>query len=71
MIKDLKEGTDVVFEVTAEYIINLSNVLNSRTTNVVKIDENIHNEIDITRFSLLKKLIIATGYIIPFVNTLK
>ena len=70
MIKDFKEGSDVVFEVAAEYIINISNVLNSRTTNV-KVAETIHNVIDITRFSSLKKLIIVTGYIIPFVNNLK
>ena len=71
MIKDFKEGLDVVFEVAAEYIINMSNGLNSRTTNVVKVAETIHNVIDITRFSSLKKLIIVTGYIIPFVNNLK
>ena len=71
MIKDFKEGSDVVFEVTAEYVINISNILNSRTTNVVKFAETIHNVIDITRFSSLKKLIIVTGYIIPFVNNLK
>ena len=71
MIKDFKEGSDVVFEVTAEYVINISNILNSRTTNVVKFAETIHNVIDITRFSSLKKLIIVNGYIIPFVNNLK
>ena len=71
MIKDFKEGLDVVFEVAAEYIINMSNGLNSRTTNVVKVAETIHNVIDITRFSSLKKLIIVTGCIIPFVNNLK
>ena len=49
--KDFKERSDVVFEVTAEHVNNLSNVLNSRTTNDVKVAESIHNVIDITRFS--------------------
>ena len=71
MIKDFKEGSDVVFEVTAEYVINISNILNSRTTNVVKFAETIHNVIDITRFSSLKKLIIVTGCLIRFANNLK
>ena len=71
MIKDFKEGSDVVFEVTAEYVINISNIRNSRTTNVVKFAETIRNVIDITRFSSLNELIIVTGYIIPFVNNLK
>ena len=70
MIKDFKEGSDVVFEVAAEYIINISNVLNSRTANV-KVAETIHNVIDITRFSSLKKLIIVTGCLIRFANNLK
>ena len=71
MIKDFKEGSDVVFEVTAEYVINISNILNSRTTNVVKFAEIIHNVIDITRFSSLKKLAIVTIYVTRFANNLK
>ena len=56
-----KGGSDVVFEVAAEHVNNLSIVLNSRTTNDVKVAKTIHNVIDITRFSSLKKLIIVTG----------
>ena len=66
-----KEGSDVVFEVAAEYVNNLSIFLNSRTTSDVKVAETMHNVIDITRFSSLKKLIIVTGYVIRFVNNLK
>ena len=33
--------------------------------------ETIHNVIDTTRFSLLKKLVIVTAYVIRFVNNLK
>ena len=66
-----KGGSDVVFEVAAEHVNNLSIVLNSRTTNDVKVAGTIHNVIDITRFSSLKKLIIVTGYVITFVNNLK
>ena len=58
---NFKGGSDVVFEVAAEHVNNLSIVLNSRTTNDVKVAETIHNVIDITRFSSLKKLIIVTG----------
>ena len=66
-----KEGSDVVFEVAAEYVNNLSIFLNSQTTSDVKVAETMHNMIDITRFSSLKKLIIVTGYVIRFVNNLK
>ena len=69
--KDFKEETDVVFEVAPEHVNNLSIVLNSWTTNDGKVAETIHNVIDITRFSSLKKLIIVTGYVIRFVNNLK
>ena len=58
---NFKGGSDVVFEVAAEHVNNLSIVLNSRTTNDVKVAKTIHNVIDITRFSSLKKLIIVTG----------
>ena len=68
---NFKEGSDVVSEVAADHFINLSIVLNSRTTNDVKVAETIHNVIDITRFSSLKKLIIVTGYVIRFLNNLK
>ena len=69
--KDFKEESDVVFEVAPEHVNNLSIVLNSWTTNDGKVAETIHNVIDITRFSSLKKLIIVTGYVIRFVNNLK
>ena len=62
--KDFKEGSDVVFEDTAEHVNNLSIVLNSRANNDIKVAETIDNVIDITRFSSLKKLIIVTGYVI-------
>ena len=68
---NFKGGSDVVFEVAAEHVNNLSIFLNSRTTNDVKVAETTHNVIDITRFSSLKKIIIVTGYAIPFVNNLK
>ena len=68
---NFKEGSDVVFEVAAEHVNNLSIVLNSRTTNDVKVAKTIHNVIDITRFSSLKKLIIVTGYVLRFLNSLK
>ena len=69
---NFKEGSDVVvFEVTAEHVNNLSIFLNSRTTSDVKVAETMHNVIDITRFSSLKKLVIVTGYVIRFVNNLK
>ena len=69
--KDFKEESDVVFEVAPEHVNNLSIVLNSWTTNDGKVAETIHNVIDITRFSSLKKLIIVTSYVIRFVNNLK
>ena len=69
--KDFKVGSDVVFDVVAEHVNNLSIVLNSRTANNVKVAKTIHNVIGITRLSSLKKLIIVTGYIISFVNNLK
>ena len=69
--KDFKEESDVVFEVAPEHVNNLSIVLNSWATNDGKVAETIHNVIDITRFSSLKKLIIVTGYVIRFVNNLK
>ena len=47
--KDFKEGSDIVFEAAAEHVNNLSIVLNSRTTDDVKVAETIHNVIDITR----------------------
>ena len=47
--KDFKEGSDIVFEAAAEHVSNLSIVLNSRTTDDVKVAETIHNMIDITR----------------------
>ena len=68
---NFKGGSDVVFEVAAEHVNNLSIVLNSRTTNDVKVAKTIHNVIDITRFSSLKKLIIVTGYVLRFLNSLK
>ena len=49
--KDLEEGSDVVFDVAAEYVNNLIIVLNSQTTNDVKVIETIQNVIDIRRFS--------------------
>ena len=49
--KDFKEGSDVVFDVAAEHVNNLSIVLNSRTTNDAKVTETIQNVIDIRRFS--------------------
>ena len=67
---NFKGGSDVVFEVAAEHVNNLSIVLNSRTTNDIKVAETIQNVIDITNSSL-KKIIIVTGYVIPFVNNLK
>ena len=39
-----KEGSDVVFEVTAEHVNNLSIALNSQTTDV-KVTETIYNVI--------------------------
>ena len=45
---NFKGGSDVVFEVTAEHVNNLSIFLNSRTTNDVKVAETTHNVIDIT-----------------------
>ena len=67
---EFKEGSDVVFEVASEHVNNLSIILNSRTTNV-KVAETMQNLIDITRFSLLKKLIIVAGFVIHFGNDLK
>ena len=69
--RDFKEGSNVVFDVAAEHVNNLSIVLNSRTANDVKVTVTIHNVIDIRRFSSLKKLIIITGFVIRFVNNLK
>ena len=70
--RDYKEGSDVVFDVAAEHVSNLSIVLNSRTTNGVKVTVTIQNVIDIRRFSSLKELIIVvTGFVIRFVNNLK
>ena len=66
--KDLEDGSDVVFDVAAEYVNNLIIVLNSQTTNDVKVIETIQNVIDIRRFSSLKKLTIVTGYFIRFVK---
>ena len=40
---NFKGGSDVVFEVAAEHVSNLSIVLNSRTANDVKVAETIHN----------------------------
>ena len=40
---NFKGGSDVVFEVAAEHVNNLSIVLNSRTTNDAKIAGAIHN----------------------------
>ena len=68
--EDLKEGV-VVFDVAAEHVDNLSIILNSRTTTDFKDFKSIHDVIDITRFSSLKKLIMVTGYVIRFVNNLK
>ena len=68
--KNFKKGSDVVFDAAAEHN-NLSIVLNSRTTNDVKVTETIQNVIDIRKFSYLEKLIIVTGYVIRFVNNLK
>ena len=59
--KDFKERSDVVCEVAAEHVNNLSIALNSRTTKDVKNAETIHNVIDIRRCSSLKKLIIVIG----------
>ena len=59
--KDFKLGLNVVFYVAAEHVNNLIIVLNSQTTNDVKVAETIHSVIDITRFS----------YVIRFVNSLK
>ena len=39
--KDFKEGSDVVFDVAAEHVNNLSIALNSQTTNDVKVTETI------------------------------
>ena len=69
--RDFKEGSDVVFDVAAEHVNNLSIVLNSRTANDVKLTETIQNVIDIRRFSSLKKLIIVPSFVIRFVNNLK
>ena len=69
--RDFKEGSDIVFDVAAEHVNNLSIVLNSRTTNDVKLTETIQNVIDIRRFSSLKKLIIVPSFVIRFVNNLK
>ena len=69
--RDFKEESNVVFDVAAEHVNNLSIVLNSRTANDVKVTVTIHNVIDIRRFSSLKKLIIITGFVIRFVNNLK
>ena len=44
---NFKEGSDVVFEVAAEHVHNLSIFLNSRTTSDVKVAETMHNVIDI------------------------
>ena len=69
--KDFKEGSDVVIEVASEHVNNLSIVLSYRTANDVKVAGTIQIEIEITSFSTMKKLIIITGYIIRFVNSLK
>ena len=69
--RDFKEGSDVVFDVAAEHVNNLSIVLNSRTANDVKVTVTIHNVIGIRRFSSLKKLIIIIGFVVRFVNNLK
>ena len=69
--RDFKEGSDVVFDVAAEHVNNLIIVLNSRTSNDVKVTVTIQNVIDIRRFSSLKKLIIITDFVIRFVNNLK
>ena len=69
--KDCKEGSDVVTEVASEHVNNLSIALSYRTTNDVKVAETIEIEIEITRFSIMKKLITVTGYVIHFVNSLK
>ena len=68
---EFKKGSDVVFEIASEHVNNLSIVLNSRTTNDVKVAETMQTFIDITRFSLLKKHIIITGYVIRFGNDLR
>ena len=69
--KDFQEGSAVVIEVASEHVNNLSIALSYRTTNDVKVAETIEIEIEITRFSIMKKLIIVTGYVIRFVNSLK
>ena len=69
--KDFKEGSDVVIEVASEHVNNLSIALSYRTANDVKVAGTIQIEIEITSFSTIKKLIIITGYIIRFVNSLK
>ena len=57
---NFKEGSDVFFEVAAEHVNNLSIVLNSRTTNDVKVAETIHNVIDITNLPQL----LVTSYVL-------
>ena len=47
--KNFKKGSDVVFDAAAEYN-NLSIVLNSRTTNDVKVTETIQNVLNFIRF---------------------
>ena len=57
---NFKEGSDVVFEVAAEYVNNLSIFLNSRTTSDAKVAETMHNVIDlrkcVTNDSKLQKI---------------
>ena len=47
--KNFKKGSDVVFDAAAEHN-NLSIVLNSRTTNDVKVTETIQNVLNFIRF---------------------
>ena len=44
---EFKEGSDVVFEITSEHVNNLSIVLNSQTTNDVKVAETSQTLIDL------------------------
>lgn len=60
----IKKGSCVIFHFMVEHVNNLIIVLNSRMATGIKDIKVVHDVINITRFSSLKKLIMVTGYVI-------